>query len=309
MEYTNLTITTNVSSTSTCSSPSLTTSPTINSGTSIKSTSPYFRKNKFRIEGHRGFGKYQPENTYRAFTSAIDAGLDGIELDVWLTSDQVPVIIHTSKGIVTFDDGTKVVVTETAFEELRKRTILNENIIPTLQEVLKITCGKICVNIEFKGTDLNGAEIVLKAVQDENMCEQVQFSSFNWKFYSSLNEAAKKLNITARIPFGFLVDEPELLNEDIFCGQSGDGITFLWDLLLTHREQILGVIESAKAKGYNVKVYFPFKTAESDEVYEELESLGIETVITNEPHISKGYFVNKVNKVITVKPVEVSASA
>lgn len=46
------------------------------------------------IIGHRGASAIAPENTIAAFTKAIDAGADGIEFDVRLSSDGVPVIIH-----------------------------------------------------------------------------------------------------------------------------------------------------------------------------------------------------------------------
>lgn len=45
------------------------------------------------IESHRG-SKYQPENTLLAFQSAIQIGCEAVELDIWLTKDKVPVIIH-----------------------------------------------------------------------------------------------------------------------------------------------------------------------------------------------------------------------
>ena len=79
-----------------------------------------------RIEGHRGLGSFEPENTLQAFARAIDEGLDGIELDVanlqhnprlsslqvWLTTDKVPIVIHShsvdgNAGYVDFDDGIK----------------------------------------------------------------------------------------------------------------------------------------------------------------------------------------------------------
>ena len=46
------------------------------------------------IIGHRGASAVAPENTLAAFRKAIDAGADGIEFDVRLSSDGVPVIIH-----------------------------------------------------------------------------------------------------------------------------------------------------------------------------------------------------------------------
>src|SRR5688500_19626530 len=46
------------------------------------------------IIGHRGASAEAPENTLAAFQMAIDGGADGIEFDVRLAADGVPVIIH-----------------------------------------------------------------------------------------------------------------------------------------------------------------------------------------------------------------------
>ena len=65
-----------------------------------------------RIEGHRGMGRYEAKNTLQSFARTIDEELDGIELDVWLSKDNIPVIIHGHTvdevdGYVFFDDGSK----------------------------------------------------------------------------------------------------------------------------------------------------------------------------------------------------------
>ena len=46
------------------------------------------------IIGHRGSSATAPENTLAAFRVALDSGADGIEFDVRLTRDGVPVVIH-----------------------------------------------------------------------------------------------------------------------------------------------------------------------------------------------------------------------
>ena len=46
------------------------------------------------IIAHRGASAAAPENTEAAFQMAIDAGTDGIEFDVQLAKDGVPVVIH-----------------------------------------------------------------------------------------------------------------------------------------------------------------------------------------------------------------------
>ncbi|MEA2546946.1 MAG: glycerophosphoryl diester phosphodiesterase, partial [Chloroflexota bacterium] len=43
---------------------------------------------------HRGASGYRPENTLPAFALALEQGATGIESDVWLSADGVPVLVH-----------------------------------------------------------------------------------------------------------------------------------------------------------------------------------------------------------------------
>ncbi|MBN1248085.1 MAG: glycerophosphodiester phosphodiesterase, partial [Anaerolineae bacterium] len=55
------------------------------------------------VIGHRGASAHAPENTLAAFRLARDAGADGVELDVHLTADGVPVVIHNARVDATTD--------------------------------------------------------------------------------------------------------------------------------------------------------------------------------------------------------------
>src|SRR5467141_1624776 len=46
------------------------------------------------IIGHRGASALAPENTLASFKRALEDGAAGVELDVRLASDGVPVVIH-----------------------------------------------------------------------------------------------------------------------------------------------------------------------------------------------------------------------
>ncbi|HJU67562.1 MAG TPA: glycerophosphodiester phosphodiesterase family protein [Gemmatimonadaceae bacterium] len=46
------------------------------------------------IIGHRGASAEAPENTLPAFLRAIEQGVDAIELDVHVTADDIPVVMH-----------------------------------------------------------------------------------------------------------------------------------------------------------------------------------------------------------------------
>ena len=51
-------------------------------------------KNYLYIEGHRGVNRELPENTIESYKRAIEYNLDAIELDIWLSQDLIPVILH-----------------------------------------------------------------------------------------------------------------------------------------------------------------------------------------------------------------------
>lgn len=45
------------------------------------------------VVGHRG-GFFGPENSIKGFRGAIENNLEGIEFDVWLSKDNVPMVLH-----------------------------------------------------------------------------------------------------------------------------------------------------------------------------------------------------------------------
>ena len=47
-----------------------------------------------RVIAHRGASAYAPENTLAAFTEAKRRGASWVEIDVRLTADSVPIVMH-----------------------------------------------------------------------------------------------------------------------------------------------------------------------------------------------------------------------
>ena len=66
--------------------------------------------------GHRGNAAHDRENTPRAFETALEAGCDGVELDVRLTRDLVPVVHHDD--LVTDERG-MAPLAELTWDEIR----------------------------------------------------------------------------------------------------------------------------------------------------------------------------------------------
>jgi glycerophosphoryl diester phosphodiesterase len=111
---------------------------------------------RVEVIAHRGFSGAAPENTLAAFREAIRAGADRVELDVLLTLDGVPVVIHDPDLDRTTDG--RGPVRQRTLAELRALDagrwfdprFAGERI-PTLEEALELCRGKVAVNVEIKG--------------------------------------------------------------------------------------------------------------------------------------------------------------
>ncbi len=138
------------------------------------------------IFAHRGACRAAPENTLAAFRAALDVGADGVELDVHLSSDGVPVVIHNAKVDAT-TDGTGWVsdLTLAQLKQLDAGSHFDVRFagerIPTLEEVLVGVGGRLLVNIELKDQDNRAEHLessVVEVVQRVGMPARVWFSSF-----------------------------------------------------------------------------------------------------------------------------------
>jgi len=89
-----------------------------------------------------------PENSLNAIRKAVEAGY-GIEFDIQLSKDDVPVIFHdASLKRMCGVDGK---VWDYTLEELQKMKLANSNeTIPTLEQVLEVVDGKVPLIIEYK---------------------------------------------------------------------------------------------------------------------------------------------------------------
>ena len=98
---------------------------------------------------HRGLhGVDLPENSMGAFKAAMDKGV-GIELDIQLSSDGIPMVFHDDslKRICGID----AKVSDYTADELKKIRLLDsEYTIPTFEEVLLEVDGRVPLLVEFK---------------------------------------------------------------------------------------------------------------------------------------------------------------
>lgn len=140
--------------------------------------------------GHRG-SIYGVENTKESIQGAIDAGADYAEIDILLSSDGVPMVIHdTNLKRLT---GLDVNVYELTSAKLQELTLHQNGYIgqiSTLEEIIKLCDGKIGLAIELKIHEHeteNLVEQVMKDVKKYDFLDKCMFISLDYGLIEEIN--------------------------------------------------------------------------------------------------------------------------
>lgn len=233
-----------------------------------------WESNRVIVLGHRGYSSKYPENSLLAFRRAVEAGADGVELDVWLSRDGRVVIMHDETIDRTSNMSGRQ--KDMTLEELKQADIGMGERIPTLEEVFEVLPEDALINIELKDPDT--AKEVAKIVA-ENSRERVMISSFE---VEALREYRRHDKDTT---MGLLIDREEVvpliprLREELN----------LWSINipmeaipLLGQERTLQAIGWARSLGLRVVLW-----TESDELFYQNDNLAklkglFEVVIAND---------------------------
>lgn len=233
-----------------------------------------------KVIAHRGASGYAPENTLEAFLLAIEQGADGIELDVQLSRDGIPVVIH-DETIDRVTDRTGYVKDYT-LQELKELTVLKDRFpqysqskIPTLKEVLEaVKSSAIQVNIELKTGIYWYPDIekkVAEIVEETGMKEKIIYSSFNHYSVQRIKE------IVPDAETAYLYSDVILNVEDYARKTKVDGLhPAVYHVKMA--DFLKGYIES----GLNVRVW----TVNEEADMKALTEAGVTAVITNYPDVA-----------------------
>ena len=133
------------------------------------------------IFGHRGIPAKFPENSMQGFRYAVEHNVEGLEFDVHLTRDRLPVIMHDEK--INRTTNGKGRICDYDYEQLALFKLSNGESIPTLYDLLELVRNAdVILNLEFKTYQIHfkGIEgIVLKQVSQAYLRHPVIYSSFN----------------------------------------------------------------------------------------------------------------------------------
>lgn len=238
-----------------------------------------------RIYAHRGVSAHLPENTLAAFRRAVELGVEGIELDVQLSSDLVPVVIHDETTDRT-TNGTGN-ITEFTARQLSLLDAGQGEFVPTLAQVLELAAGNLRVNIELK--DASSAGPVAHVVET--------ISGLDW-FASSADWNAL-LELRARIPdakiYPLCVADFEKIKAKLPAGTqeeefSARTLAAGLEFALTHGAEGLSIWEAGLEQedfdlihqsGLQAWVW----TVNDPERARELMTLGADVICTDDPEL------------------------
>lgn len=211
------------------------------------------------VIGHRGASAVAPENTIAAFEAAIAAGADGVEFDVRLSSDGVPVIIHDDTLQRTH--GLRRRVGELSAEELRAVDV------PRLRDLFELMSqNDLILCLEIKGSSAELAERCCELVDEFSFSERVIVECFDLEVIRRI----KTLKTAAL--FG-----PRIYTDRYTVERALDvGASVL---ALHYRLAKPQLVEKAKLAGLRVVVW----TVDDPVWVERARVMGIEAVITNDP--------------------------
>ena len=140
------------------------------------------------IWAHRGASREAPENTMAAFRRARQCGAHGLELDVHLSRDGVPVVIHDE----TLDRTTNACGQVSCFSWDQLQALdagswfspaFSGEPVPALVDVLQEFGGNLRINIEIK--DARAGEQVLAVLADFPLADVV-ISSFDQRLLQDM---------------------------------------------------------------------------------------------------------------------------
>ncbi|HJP93043.1 MAG TPA: glycerophosphodiester phosphodiesterase family protein [Pyrinomonadaceae bacterium] len=236
------------------------------------------------IIGHRGASAVAPENTMAAFREAIAAGCDGIEFDVRLTHDGVPVVIHDNTLRRTA--GLAARVADLTWAEIkqinvgswftRSRTSFANETVPSLEELLTLfESNNLLIVLEMKcesrAEHMLLAEACCRLINEHSLKQRVIVECFDLAALPIVKDIDPEIKTAALFEPAFSLSDQRIIDKAIEVGASV--------LAPHHRLARQSLIEKAKLAGLQLTIW----TVDDPSWIAHARSIGVDALITNDP--------------------------
>ena len=247
------------------------------------------------ILGHRGASAVAPENTLAAFSRAILDGADGIEFDVRLSRDGVPMVIHdsslkrtasidslvcdlTSRQLQEIDVGSWYA--RASLEGGSPATTYASEKVPTLAQVFQLfNSNRGWLYVEMKSNANDGAELaagVVDCIHESDLTNRIVVESFDLPAIAEIKRIDAGIRTAALFEPKLLrpISTIRTLNMVDLARQTGADEIALHYTLAGPR-----VVRKAKESGLETVVW----TVDDPQWIRRASSLGIKGLISNDP--------------------------
>ena len=242
------------------------------------------------VIGHRGFSAFAPENTLPAFSLALDAGVDLVEMDYRQSADGELVVFHDPDLDRTTDarlrwGGKHIKIETRTANEIRSLDAGSwfdpkyaGTRVPLLSEALDLIQPRGIALLERKSGDV---ESTLKLLQSERAIGRVIIQAFDWAFLRALHERVPQQPLAA---LGPLTGLPGVKKAPGVFGQ----LTGRWlkalrktgaSVVVWNKQVSRSAVRQAHDQGLKVWVY----TINRSELAQRLLDVGVDGIITNNP--------------------------
>lgn len=210
---------------------------------------------------HRGLHDVHAENSIPSFLAAIDAGADGIEIDVHASSDGV-VFVHHDANIAA--PGGSLSIRSTDSRDISRLRLEGDTAIPTLDEVLEIVGVKAGMFIEIKGTGME-QELARCLRRHPANADRYAVHSFDHRIIRRMTGIMPAIR-TGVLQVSYLIDSPSAMR--------AAGASDLWQQSDFIDESL---VQDIHASGGRVIAWTP----NSETEWERLASLGVDGICTD----------------------------
>lgn len=229
------------------------------------------------VIAHRGNSSAKPENTLPAFASAVKVGANLVELDYYLTSDGVPVVLHDKTLDRTTDaeavlGKAKLRIVDTTLADLRKLdagkwfdAAFQGTKLPTLVESLDAIQAGSTTLIERKEGDAAG---IVKLLEEKKLLDRVMVQAFDWKYVAECRRLSPHLVLAA-------LGGKAASEEQLAAAAATGAQVIAWN----HEKIAKPQIDRIHALGCKAWVY----TVDDPRRAQQLINDGIDGIITNKP--------------------------
>lgn len=231
------------------------------------------------VIAHRGASADEPENTLRAFALAIAQGAQMIELDLHFSADGQVVVIHDE----TLDHTTNLTgrVDQFTLAEIKRADAGKGECVPTLEETLDLTQGKVQLYLEIK--DARAAAETLRIVRARRCQADVLLASFDLKLMQQLGEEVRDMEL------GLILGN-ETLNPFVRWREAFPWLALRhinYQTLCMQVELCFGYLaRRVKASGKKLYVW----TADEEAQFDRMCQLGVDGIVTNRPDQLVSFF-------------------